>query len=80
MAAAVFVNLLPDHVILHRMLPLAGDRTVVGCDWLYASEAVASRACRDGGVPGPAEHHIGVLHDWLLGRLGSARLAADLGR
>ncbi|MGW2470478.1 aromatic ring-hydroxylating oxygenase subunit alpha [Streptomyces bauhiniae] len=40
----VFVNLVPDHVILHRMCPLAEDRTVVECDWLYAPEVVASGA------------------------------------
>lgn len=40
----VFVNLVPDHVILHRMFPLAPDRTVVECDWLYAPEVVASGA------------------------------------
>ncbi|MGW7278487.1 aromatic ring-hydroxylating oxygenase subunit alpha [Streptomyces sp. NPDC054844] len=38
----VFVNLVPDHVILHRMFPLAEDRTVVECDWLYAPDVVAS--------------------------------------
>ncbi|MGW6272050.1 aromatic ring-hydroxylating oxygenase subunit alpha [Streptomyces sp. NPDC055060] len=38
----VFVNLVPDHVILHRMFPLSEDRTVVECDWLYAPEVVAS--------------------------------------
>lgn len=32
----VFVNLVPDHVIVHRMTPLAPDRTVVECDWLFA--------------------------------------------
>ncbi|MGC0408415.1 hypothetical protein RKD32_001275 [Streptomyces sp. SAI-195] len=32
--------------------------------------ALASRACRAGGVLVPTEHHIGVFHDWLLGRLG----------
>lgn len=32
----VFVNLVPDHVIVHRMTPLAADRTVVECDWLFA--------------------------------------------
>ncbi|GGT30410.1 aromatic ring-hydroxylating oxygenase subunit alpha [Streptomyces purpureus] len=37
----VFVNLVPDHVILHRMFPLAADRTLVECDWLYAPEVVA---------------------------------------
>ncbi|PKV84545.1 aromatic ring-hydroxylating dioxygenase subunit alpha [Streptomyces sp. TLI_146] len=40
----VFVNLVPDHVIVHRMFPLAVDRTVVECDWLYAPEVVASGA------------------------------------
>ncbi|MEC3982080.1 aromatic ring-hydroxylating oxygenase subunit alpha [Amycolatopsis sp. H20-H5] len=38
----VFVNLVPDHVIFHRMYPLAVDRTVVECDWLYSPEVVAS--------------------------------------
>ncbi|WP_410662410.1 aromatic ring-hydroxylating oxygenase subunit alpha [Amycolatopsis sp. lyj-84] len=38
----VFVNLVPDHVIFHRMYPLAPDRTVVECDWLYSPEVVAS--------------------------------------
>jgi Rieske 2Fe-2S family protein len=97
----VFVNLVPDHVILHRMVPLAEDRTVVECDWLYAPEvvasgadlsksvelfhrvnvqdfaacertqpAMASRAYRAGGVLVPTEHHIGIFHAWLLGRLG----------
>ncbi|WP_370665492.1 SRPBCC family protein [Streptomyces sp. IBSBF 2507] len=40
----VFVNLVPDHVILHRMFALAEDRTVVECDWLYAPEVVAAGA------------------------------------
>ncbi|MDH6702299.1 aromatic ring-hydroxylating dioxygenase subunit alpha [Streptomyces griseoviridis] len=40
----VFVNLVPDHVILHRMFPLAADRTVVECDWLYAPQVVESGA------------------------------------
>jgi Rieske 2Fe-2S family protein len=38
----VFVNLVPDHVIVHRMFPMAADRTVVECDWLYAKDVVAS--------------------------------------
>jgi Rieske 2Fe-2S family protein len=38
----VFVNLVPDHVIVHRMFPLAVDRTVVECDWLYLPEVTAS--------------------------------------
>ncbi|MDH2429232.1 aromatic ring-hydroxylating dioxygenase subunit alpha [Sphaerisporangium sp. TRM90804] len=36
----VFVNLVPDHAIVHRMYPLAADRTVVECDWLFLPEAV----------------------------------------
>ncbi|MGW0533684.1 aromatic ring-hydroxylating oxygenase subunit alpha [Streptomyces sp. NPDC003032] len=40
----VFINLVPDHVILHRMFPLAEDRTAVECDWLYAPDVVASGA------------------------------------
>ena len=37
----VFVNLVPDHIILHRMYPLAPDRTIVECDWLYTADVVA---------------------------------------
>ncbi|MDY6998186.1 MAG: aromatic ring-hydroxylating dioxygenase subunit alpha [Actinomycetota bacterium] len=36
----VFVNLVPDHIIFHRMYPVAADRTVVECDWLYAPEVL----------------------------------------
>ncbi|MFG2193821.1 aromatic ring-hydroxylating dioxygenase subunit alpha [Streptomyces sp. NPDC048639] len=38
----VFINLVPDHVIFHRMFPLAVDRTVVECDWLYLKDVVDS--------------------------------------
>jgi Rieske 2Fe-2S family protein len=37
----VFVNLVPDHVIVHRMYPTAPDRTTVVCDWLYTKDVVA---------------------------------------
>jgi Rieske 2Fe-2S family protein len=37
----VFINLVPDHVIFHRMYPIAHDRTIVECDWLYAEDVVA---------------------------------------
>jgi Rieske 2Fe-2S family protein len=40
----VFVNLVPDHVIFHRMFPVAVDRTIVECDWLYAKDVVAAGA------------------------------------
>jgi Rieske 2Fe-2S family protein len=32
----------PDHIIFHRMYPVAADRTIVECDWLYSKEVVAS--------------------------------------
>ncbi|MGV9801639.1 aromatic ring-hydroxylating oxygenase subunit alpha [Mycobacterium sp. NPDC003449] len=38
----VFVNLAPDHIIFHRMFPVAADRTIVECDWLYTADLVAS--------------------------------------
>ncbi|MFZ3562312.1 aromatic ring-hydroxylating oxygenase subunit alpha [Streptomyces sp. BH055] len=38
----VFINLVPDHVILHRMYPISHDRTIVECDWLYLPHVVDS--------------------------------------
>jgi Rieske 2Fe-2S family protein len=38
----VFVNLVPDHVIFHRMFPVSESRTIVECDWLYTREVVES--------------------------------------
>ena len=37
----LFVNLLPDHVILHTLRPLAPDRSHVVCDWLFDPAEVA---------------------------------------
>ncbi|MFG2138233.1 aromatic ring-hydroxylating dioxygenase subunit alpha [Streptomyces sp. NPDC048650] len=50
----VFVNLVPDHVIVHRMFPMAADRTVVECDWLYLPEIV------DAGVD--VSHSVELFH------------------
>lgn len=99
----VFVNLVPDHVIIHRMFPMAVDRTIVECDWLYlpsvvdsgkdvsasvelfhrvnqqdfdacerCQPAMGSRIYAKGGVLVPSEHHIGVFHDWVMAKVGSA--------
>jgi Rieske 2Fe-2S family protein len=38
----VFVNLVPDHVIIHRMFPMSADHTIVECDWLYLPSVVES--------------------------------------
>lgn len=44
----VFVSLVPDHVIFHRMYPMAADRTVVECDWLYLPQVVEGAAISTG--------------------------------
>lgn len=36
----VFINLVPDHVIVHRMFPVAADRTTVVCDWLFRPDVI----------------------------------------
>jgi glycine betaine catabolism A len=38
----VFLNLVPDHVIVHRMYPVAPDRTTVICDWLFDPAVLAA--------------------------------------
>ncbi|AEF39462.1 putative dioxygenase [Hoyosella subflava DQS3-9A1] len=38
----IFINLVPDHVIFHRMYPLSADRTIVECDWLYSRNVTES--------------------------------------
>ena len=38
----MFINLVPDHIIFHRMIPMSPTRTVVECDWLYTADVVAS--------------------------------------
>jgi Rieske 2Fe-2S family protein len=37
----VFINLLPDHVIVHTLYPLGPDRSRVVCDWLFDPAEVA---------------------------------------
>jgi Rieske 2Fe-2S family protein len=46
----VFINLVPDHVIVHRMFPLAADRTLVECDWLFLPEVIDSGTDIDASV------------------------------
>jgi glycine betaine catabolism A len=38
----VFINLVPDHVIFHRMYPAAAERTVIECDWLFRPDVLAA--------------------------------------
>jgi glycine betaine catabolism A len=38
----VFINLVPDHIIFHRMFPVSASRTIVECDWLYTADVVSS--------------------------------------
>jgi Rieske 2Fe-2S family protein len=37
----LFVNLLPDHVILHTLTPQGPEHSRVVCDWLFAPEEIA---------------------------------------
>ncbi|MEW9673139.1 aromatic ring-hydroxylating dioxygenase subunit alpha [Ammoniphilus sp. 3BR4] len=37
----VFINLVPDHVIVHRLIPLGANKTKVICDWLFDPEVMA---------------------------------------
>lgn len=37
----VFINLTPDHVITHRIIPLDQDTSIVICDWLFDPEEMA---------------------------------------
>ncbi len=36
----VLISLHPDYVMVHRLLPLAADRTKIECTWAFAPEAV----------------------------------------
>jgi Rieske 2Fe-2S family protein len=38
------INLVGDHAIIHRIIPLAVDRTTVVCEWLFSPEALAQGA------------------------------------
>jgi phenylpropionate dioxygenase-like ring-hydroxylating dioxygenase large terminal subunit len=40
----LFLSVHPDYVLVHRIEPLAVDRTRVVCDWLFDPEAVAADA------------------------------------
>ena len=37
----LFINLLPDHVILHTLTPLGPEHSRVVCDWLFTPEEIA---------------------------------------
>ena len=37
----VLISLHPDYVMVHRLLPLAADRTRIECSWAFAPEATA---------------------------------------
>jgi glycine betaine catabolism A len=36
-----FINLTPDHVIIHRIIPISAERSFVICDWLFDPEEMA---------------------------------------
>ena len=46
----ILISLHPDYVMVHRLLPLAADRTLIECTWAFAPEALE----RPGFDPGYA--------------------------
>ncbi|TDW29444.1 aromatic ring-hydroxylating oxygenase subunit alpha [Cryobacterium psychrophilum] len=40
----IFINMVPDHIIFHRMFPISEDLTIVECDWLYLPSVVENGA------------------------------------
>jgi len=36
----VLISLHPDYVMVHRLMPLAVDRTIIECSWAFAPEAI----------------------------------------
>jgi Rieske 2Fe-2S family protein len=36
------MNVVPDHVIIQRMFPVAAGHRIVECDWLYLTSVVKS--------------------------------------
>lgn len=36
----LFVTATPDHLVTHRLMPLAADRTRIECEWLFPAELV----------------------------------------
>ena len=37
----VLVSLHPDYVMVHRLIPVAADRTKIECTWAFAPESLA---------------------------------------
>ena len=37
-----FLSIHPDYLLVHRLVPLAPDRTTVICDWLFEAETIAA--------------------------------------
>jgi Rieske 2Fe-2S family protein len=76
-----FVSLTPHYVVIHRVEPLAADRSKVTCDWLYPpSTASAPRFDPSDAVQFvdevnredwlfPTEAHIRGFSDWVLEQL-----------
>ena len=58
----VLVSLHPDYVMVHRLIPVAPDRTKIECTWAFAPEALA----RPGFDPGYASEFWDITNrqDW----------------
>jgi Rieske 2Fe-2S family protein len=58
----VLVSLHPDYVMVHRLIPVAADRTKIECTWAFAPESLA----RPGFDPGYAVEFWDIVNrqDW----------------
>jgi Rieske 2Fe-2S family protein len=58
----VLLSLHPDYVMVHRLVPLAADRTRIECTWAFAPESLA----RPGFDPGYAVEFWDIVNrqDW----------------
>ena len=70
----VLISLHPDYVMVHRLLPLAADRTMIECTWAFAPEAL-EQAGFDPGIRGRL---LGHHQPAGLGRLRVRAARADL--
>lgn len=71
---ATFFSLAPDYVLIHRLEPLAVDRTLISCQWLFDAAAMA----RDDFSPAPAVDFWDLTNsqDWHISELSQKGISS----
>jgi Rieske 2Fe-2S family protein len=74
----VFLNLLPDHVVLHTLWPQGPDRTRIVCDWLFHPDVIA----QPGFDPRDAVELFDIVNrqDWEVCELAQASMRSRASR